>query len=90
LNVFQAKELPSGDSDGSSDPVVVAYHYGTLARSSIYKKTLNPLWNERILIPTYIIGKFVPPLIINVFDYDQASVGSDSYEYLGSTHLFLD
>ena len=43
LNVFQAKELPSGDEDGSSDPVVVAYHYGTLARSSIYLKTLNPL-----------------------------------------------
>jgi Ca2+-dependent lipid-binding protein len=90
LNVFQAKELPSGDDDGSGDPVVVAYHYGTLARSTIFKNTLNPIWNERILIPTYIIGNFIPPLIVNVHDYDKKLVGKDEYEFLGSTHMFLN
>lgn len=90
LNIFQAKELPSGDDDGSADPVVVAYHYGTLARSTIFRKTLNPIWNERILIPTYIVGSFIPPLIINVHDYDVKLVGKAEYEFLGSTHMFLN
>ena len=90
LNIFQAKQLPSGDDDGSGDPVVVAYHYGTLARSSIFKNTLNPIWNERILIPTYIVGNFIPPLIVNVHDYDSKIVGKGEYEFLGSTYMFLN
>ena len=90
LNVFQAKQLPSGDDDGSGDPVVVAYHYGTLARSTIFNKTLNPIWNERLLIPTYIVGKFIPPLIVNVHDYDEKTIGKGDFEFLGGTQLFLN
>lgn len=83
--------MPSGDDDGSGDPVVIAYHYGTLARTSIFRKTLNPIWNERLLIPTYIVGKFIPPLIINVHDYDESnSGGRGQFEFLGSTFIFLN
>jgi hypothetical protein len=51
---------------------------------------LNPIWNERILIPSYIVGNFIPPLIINVHDYDSKIVGKGEYEFLGSTYMFLN
>lgn len=96
VNVFQAKGLPAGDDDGSGDPVVQVYHYGTRQRSSIFLKTLNPVWNERVILATYAIGSFIPPVIINVHDYDPKSDSKDpkdmkegTYEFLGNTCIFI-
>lgn len=98
VNAFQAKELPPGDDHGSSDPVVEVYHYGTRQRSSISLHTLNPVWNESIILATYAIGQFIPPVIINVHDYDPDTdsdkpkdlmKGKGTYQFLGNTCIFI-
>ena len=85
IYLFQAKRLAAKDAEGSSDAYIEAYHYGNKARSSICFKTLNPIWNERIILESYIVGSFLAPLILNVYDYDD----DGSSDYLGSTSIIL-
>lgn len=99
VNLFQAKELPAGDEDGSGDPVAQVYHYGTTFRSSIFIDTLSPVWNEKIVLATYAVGHFIPPLIISVHDYDPKVTKKDAtaeelrrggkYEFLGNACIFV-
>ena len=80
-NLFRAIDLPSGDSDGLSDPYVQLSHQNQVFRSDIQTKVLDPLWNQRIVINTYIEDDHIMPLIIKIFDYD----GDDKLpDFLGS------
>lgn len=88
-NIFQAKSLPAGDEDGAADPIVKLYHHGSQAKTNISFKTLNPVWNSRIPFSTYTLGSEIPPIIIQVFDYDESFVGVVDYEFLGATLTFL-
>ena len=89
LSIYQAKELPAGDEDGSGDPVVHAYHYGNAACSSTKRNTLNPVWNDRIYLRSVIVGDFIPPLIVNVHDTDNFDKEVKTFEFLGATALFF-
>ena len=83
-NIFQAKSLASGDDDGLSDPVVNLNHFGTNMNTFIFPRTLNPAWNERLLMASWSVNGEMPPLLIKVFDYDAPIVGKDgTYDYLG-------
>lgn len=42
-NIFQAKNLVSGDDDGLSDPVLSMNHFGTNMTTMIFPRTLNPV-----------------------------------------------
>ena len=86
INLFQAKELPTADSDGSADPYVQIYHYGTEMNSSIVKDSVNPIWNERMILKTRSLNNYIPPLIIKVYDKDE---GEDEGDFLGTTTIFL-
>ena len=83
LNLFQAKGLMSSDSDGTSDPVVQLYHFGGTSQSAIFPKTLNPVWNQRLFMKTYMVNDSIPSAILNVWDKDENWAGSRSFEFLG-------
>ncbi len=72
------------DEDGSSDPIVLFYHLGSLVKSSTFPKTLNPSWNEKIVIETYSVNGFVPPMIATVWDKDIDFIGKVDHEFIGS------
>lgn len=86
INVIQAKSLPSADDDGAADPYVKISHYGNQARSNIINDTLNPIWNERVFLRSYVVGDFFSPVIISVYDHDK----TEEDEFLGSTSIFLN
>ena len=69
-NLFRGYELASADADGLSDPFVEFDHHGAVARSRVDPSTLDPLWNERVLIPSFTMDGIVVPLILTAFDRD--------------------
>ena len=69
--------------------MVQAYHYGSSGNTNIFRSTLNPIWNERIFIKSFLVGNFVPPLVLNVHDYDPKGDDPGVYEFLGSTSIFF-
>lgn len=86
-NIFQAKNLVAGDSTGLSDPMTNLYHFGTSRSSNIFPKTLNPSWNQRLVLGTWTVNGEMPPLIISVYDYDSTLIGDAEYDFLGSSIL---
>ena len=82
-HLFQGKNLLSSDSNGSSDPLVQFYNFGSTIQSAVFPKTLNPIWNQRLVLDSWMIGNSIPSTIINVWDKDQDWKGSGDFEYLG-------
>lgn len=82
-NIYMGKNLISSDPDGMCDPLLVFDHHGAQSKSSVYKNSLNPVWNERVLINTYRYDDYFPPLVLKVFDLDENLITSNNYECLG-------
>jgi hypothetical protein len=69
VDVLDAKDLPSADRNGFSDPYCKFELNGhTVFKTKIQKKTLHPAWNEffEIEVPSRTGAKF----ICHVFDWD--------------------
>lgn len=89
IHLIRAKDLMPADASGTSDPIVQFYHLGSTTKSSLFPETLNPSWNERISMQSFLVNGDIAPLIVNVSDRDENFVGSISYEFLGSTYVPL-
>eukprot|EP00744_Colponema_vietnamica_P005269 GILI01007734.1.p1 GENE.GILI01007734.1~~GILI01007734.1.p1 ORF type:complete len:1327 (-),score=328.72 GILI01007734.1:207-4187(-) len=70
--IFSAFDLPPMDFGGTSDPFLVLSLAGRSAQTRVIKQTLNPVWNELIVLsvslPTQLA--FAPDLVIQVNDQD--------------------
>lgn len=82
-NLFMGRNLISADEDGLCDPTLVFDHLGSKARSSTYFKSLNPVWNERVVINSYLYDTWLPPIIVDCLDRDEHLIASDTFENLG-------
>lgn len=85
VDVLDATELPSADSNGKSDPFCKFELNGQeVFKTKTQKKTLHPAWNEffEVPIPSRIAAKFR----VNVMDWDFA----DKPDYLGGADINLD
>lgn len=84
VDVLDATELPSADSNGKSDPFCKFELNGQeVFKTKTQKKTLHPAWNEffEVPIPSRIAAKFR----VNVMDWDFA----DKPDYLGGADINL-
>ena len=88
-NLYQGKDLIPMDDDGNSDPIVQFYHLGALQNSSTFPKTLNPNWNEQILLESNSVNGIIPPLILSLWDKDCDIFGNTEHEFMGSTIVQL-
>lgn len=85
IDVLDAMDLPSADSNGKSDPFCKFELNGQeVFKTKTQKKTLHPAWNEffEVPIPSRIAAKFR----VNVMDWDFA----DKPDYLGGADINLD
>ncbi|CDS11701.1 hypothetical protein LRAMOSA03964 [Lichtheimia ramosa] len=71
VTLLRAKDLKAADKSGTSDPYVVFTVNGErVHKSSVVKKTLNPVWkNEQFSVP--IQSRVTASFRIEVFDWNQ-------------------
>lgn len=84
VDVLDAKDLPSADSNGKSDPYVKFEFNGVeVFKSKTVKKTLAPQWNEffEVAVPSRTAAKFRA----TVWDWDFA----DKPDFLGGADINL-
>lgn len=84
-NLFQAKGLLASDESGYSDPILQLYHFGSTIQSAMFPSTLNPIWNQRMVLNTYMVGNYIPSVILNMYDKDEDWLGKRNFEFLGYT-----
>jgi len=85
VDVLDAQDLPSADSNGKSDPYVKFELNGEdIFKTKTQKKTLHPAWNEffEVTIPSRTGAKFRA----TVWDWDFA----DKPDHLGGADIRLD
>jgi len=87
FNVFQAKNLVSGDGNGLSDPFMNVHLYGNDRQTSVIDNTVNPIWNERLEFgASFDTIDDAPPFILTVWDKDSFN----SFELLGNAFVDLE
>lgn len=85
VDVLDAQDLPSADSNGKSDPYVKFELNGEdVFRTKVQKKTLQPIWNEffEVTVPSRTAAKFRA----TVWDWDFA----EKPDRLGGADVRLD
>jgi len=85
VDVLDAQDLPSADSNGKSDPYAKFELNGQeIFKTKVQKKTLNPSWNEvfNVPIPSRTAAKFKA----TVWDWDFA----DKPDFLGGADINLE
>ena len=76
IQVIEAKDVPSMDRNGLSDPFIKLYLLGTKTKekigevkTKIIKKSLTPVWNEEYHFPIKSLGTDV--LHLSVKDWNK-------------------
>lgn len=85
VDVLDAMELPSADSNGKSDPFCKFELNGQeVFKTKVQKKTLHPAWNEffEVPVPSRTAAKFS----VKVMDWDFA----DKPDFLGGAEINLE
>lgn len=85
VDVLDAAELPSADSNGKSDPYCKFELNGQdVFKTKVQKKTLHPAWNEffEVPVPSRTAAKFS----VKVMDWDFA----DKPDFLGGADINLE
>ncbi|KAK0735013.1 C2 domain-containing protein [Lasiosphaeria miniovina] len=84
VDILDAQDLPSADSNGKSDPFVKFELNGAeVFKSKTQKKTLHPAWNEYFEVP--VPSRTAARFKATVYDYDFA----DKPDFLGATEINL-
>ena len=84
VDVLDAQNLPSADSNGKSDPYVKFEFNGQeVFKSKTQKKTLNPTWNEFFELP--VPSRTAATFKATVWDWDFA----DKPDFLGAADINL-
>ena len=86
--IYQCRDLPAADSDGTSDPAILVHGDGTVGdelkdRTQVIEDNMNPLFYEalELTIEASSIDE-LPPIIIDCMDYDDALVGKGDWDFL--------
>ncbi|KAJ3260268.1 hypothetical protein HK103_000903 [Boothiomyces macroporosus] len=70
FDLLSAKNLPAVDSNGFSDPYcIITLNGNNVHKSKIHKKTLNPVFDERIYIDIY--SRMKSTIDLHLKDYNQ-------------------
>jgi hypothetical protein len=85
VDILDAKDLPSADRNGYSDPFCKFELNGeTVFKTEVQKKTLHPAWNQ--YFESQISSRTAAKLECKVYDWDFAS----DADFLGGTMINLD
>lgn len=88
--IFQCKDLPPADCDGSSDPYISLWNpEKKKIETQVIEDNNNPLFYEVLeLYYDYDDIKDAPPVVLNIWDRDENILDDD--DYLGRCVVYLD
>ena len=86
--IYQCRDLPAADSNGTSDPFVRIWDMSdTVKETQTIFENNNPLFYEVKELDYEVrdINDFTtyPPMIVDVFDIDEHLIGKDTTDYIG-------
>ena len=95
--VYQCRNLPSGDKDGTSDAQVIGYSVleeeekrNQQTKTEVSKDNLNPVFYEAIdMLVCYGKSDMHPPFILDIYDIDSGMLAT-SKDFLGRAVIQLD
>ena len=99
--LFQCKDLPAADEDGSSDPKVIVFN--TVDHDSDKKRMIkqvqqtetvdnncDPMFYQLLELKIdYTKGEELPPFIFDIYDVDKKLIGDDELDYIGRAVVHL-
>jgi len=90
VEVIQAQELPAMDMSGTSDPYVKVYVLPDKKKkfeTKVYRKTLNPIFNETFIFKNLAYGEIGGrTLVFAVYDFDRFS----RHDQIGEVQIALN
>lgn len=89
IELFQAKQLICVESDGMPDTYVDFYHFGSNVQSKLIVDSLNPCWNEKLVLKSYRVNGKTPNLVVNLYDRDKNALGQSKDELIGWSEISL-
>ena len=87
--IFQCKDIPSADSDGSSDPYITIWNPDDKeVKTETIEDNNNPIFYQALEI-YYDFDKLenAPPIVLNLWDEDSNPLDAD--DYLGRCVVYL-
>ena len=94
--IFQCKDLPAADSDGSSDPFIKIFNTGDEeVTTDVIEDNVNPIFMECLEVGLDFMSKgpndysAAPPIVLDVLDADEGFI-SNSADFLGRCTIFLN
>ena len=89
--IFQCRDLPAADSDGTSDPFLRITDSDNPQKTKTVNDNLNPIFYEALdLIYEANSIEELPPIIIDCFDEDEALIGKGGADYLARCLITVD
>ena len=91
--VFQCKNLPAADKEGTSDPYIKIWTADEKAsnikfQTSTVEDNLNPIFYETLQVHyEYHNKSSAPPIILDLFDEDKDLLGLDDDDFLGRAQI---
>ena len=88
--IFQCRDIPSADEDGSSDSYITVWNpEGVEHKTKMIEDSLNPIYFQTIEILYDMVDmETAPPIILNIWDHDSALLDSTD-DFLGRSVIYL-
>lgn len=87
--IFQCRDLPAADSDGTSDPFMEFIDSDSPQRTMVINDNLNPIFYQAIDL-MYEANNIdeLPPFIIDCYDEDETLVGKNDADFLARATIY--
>lgn len=91
--IFQCRDIPAADADGSSDSYISIWNPDGKAevKTRIIEDSLNPIYFETLEM-LYDMADLdnSPPIVLDIWDQDKGVFGSESFDFLGRCTVYLN
>ena len=87
--IFQCRDLPAADSDGTSDPFLEFIDSDSPQRTVVVDDNLNPIYYHALdLMYEANTLEELPPFIIDCYDEDRTLVGKNDADFLARATIY--
>lgn len=89
--IFQCRDLPSADAEGSSDPYIKVWNCDNKdVKTKCIEDNLNPIFYETVDVPFEFHKKEnAPPIVLDLWDQDPEILGIGEDDFLGRAVISL-